>query len=129
MNEQLNREEIVSLLERLGGDDDADVLEAARALHAMVTAAGVAWSELLTGHGAKTADSEEAGADRPAESDISGGADSALALIERLLARPGITDEFRREMEAYKSDIAEGVFADTDHSYLVALDKRLSAKG
>jgi len=129
MTESLDREEIVALLERLGGEDDADVLKSARALHAMVTAAGIGWGELLSGHGAKTADSEEAGADRPAESDISGGNAAALALIEKFLARPGITEEFRREMEGYRSDIAEGVFGADDHRYLVALDKRLSAEG
>jgi len=129
MNEQLDRDEILALLERLGGEDDADVLDSARTLHAMVTAAGVGWDELLTGHGAKTADSEEAAADRPVESDVSGDNDAALALIEKFLARPGITEEFRREMEGYRSDIAEGVFGADDHRYLVALDKRLSAEG
>ena len=47
MTEPLNRDEIIALLERLGRGDDADVLAAARALHAAVTNAGTAWAELL----------------------------------------------------------------------------------
>ena len=129
MAEKLNREEIVALLKRLGGDDDADVLAAARALHAGVTDAGIGWDELLTPQNAREADTGEAATRQPAAADISGGNDAALALIDRLLARSGITEDFRHEMEGYKSDIAAGAFTDDDHHYLVALDKRLSGKG
>jgi len=50
----------------------------------------------------------------------------SLALIEKLLARPAASEAFRREMEDYKSDIAEGAFTDADRKYLHALHKRLS---
>jgi len=128
MAESLKREEIVALLSRLGGDDDADVLEAARALHAAVTHGSVGWDKLLTSASAGDPAEAEAASGRPEGDEVPGGADGALALIEKLLARPGLTDDFRHEMEGYKSDIAAGEFADDDHRYLIALDKRLSGK-
>ncbi len=145
MTEPLNRDEIVALLERLGGDDDADVIAAARALHIAIADAGTAWADLLvpedagdTGGAADTdvdtdVDTVAAGLDTVAEADVPAGKAGrdagALALIDKLLARPGVTEAFRREMEGYRHDIAEGAFEDADHRYLGALHKRLSAKG
>lgn len=48
MAEPLDRDEVIGLLDRLGSDQDKDVLEAARALHARINAAGLDWDELLT---------------------------------------------------------------------------------
>jgi hypothetical protein len=142
MTEPLNRDEIIALLERLGAGDDAEALEAARALHAAIAAAGTSWEELLVpedaGETGDTVDAEvdepaEAGVDEPAEAETPAGKPgqnaAALALIDKLLGRAGITEAFREEMEGYKADIAEGEFADADHKYLRALAKRLSGKG
>jgi hypothetical protein len=133
MTDSLDREEIIALLKRLGGDDDADVLAAARALHAAVAEAGTDWDALLVpenGGGADSADGTAgAPAETPAPADASKRDTEALALIDKLLGRSGVTDDFRRELEGYKSDIAEGEFADSDYKYLRALEKRLSGKG
>jgi hypothetical protein len=151
MTESLNRDEIIALLERLGGDADADVLAAARALHAATTNAGIAWADLLvpedTGDRGDVVDSVadepveavadepvEAVADEPVEAVAEPPAKAsardaeALALIEKLLARPGVTETFRDEMAGYKRDIADGAFENADHRYLAALHKRLSGK-
>ena len=45
---ELNRERIIELLDRLGSEDEADVVEAARTLHKEVTEAGLGWDALLT---------------------------------------------------------------------------------
>jgi hypothetical protein len=137
MTEPLNRDEIIALLEQLGGEDDANVLAAARALHAAVADAGTTWAELLIpedGGDSETADmdaeaddSAEAEAETPA--DAAGRDAEALALIDKLLARPGVTETFRDEMAGYKRDIADGAFENADHRYLVALQKRLAGKG
>ena len=141
MMEPLNRDEIVALLERLGGDDDADVLAAARALHIAIADAGTAWADLLVpedaGDTGGAADTDVATVatdlDTVAEAEVPAGKAGrdagALALIDKLLARPGVTEAFRREMEGYRHDIAEGAFEDADRRYLGALHKRLSAKG
>ena len=47
MTEPLDRDDIISLLNGLGSDRDEDVLEAARQVHARITAAGTAWEDLL----------------------------------------------------------------------------------
>ena len=135
MTEPLNRDEILALLERLGAADDAEALAAARALHAAVTDAGMAWDDLLVSEDddGDAAEAEDAETGEPAATPVPGRKTdrdaAALALIKKFLARPGITEAFRDEMEGYKADIAEGTFADEDHRYLSALDKRLSGKG
>ena len=149
MTEPLNRDEIVALLERLGGDDDAEVLAAARMLHATVAAAGTTWEALLvpeeSGDGGNAGDGGDSGDGAGEDATAAGAGDvaaeapkpagkggrdaAALALIKKLLVRPGITEAFREEMEGYKADIAAGTFTDADHKYLRALQKRLSGKG
>lgn len=47
MAEDLDREELIALLERLGHADDSDALAAARKIHMRVTTAGESWDELL----------------------------------------------------------------------------------
>ncbi len=177
MTEPLNRGDIIALLQRLGGGDDAEVLEAARALHAAVAGAGTNWEALLVPEDAGDSGAEaddgvdedladdgvdedvaddgvdedvaddgvdedvaDDGVDEdvaetpaPAEPEPPAGKHGqnakALALIDKLLARPNVTEAFREEMAGYKADIAEGDFTDADYKYLRALAKRLSGKG
>ena len=49
MTEPLNREEVIDLLQQLGSEQDSEVLESARRVHAQVTGAGLSWEELLVG--------------------------------------------------------------------------------
>jgi hypothetical protein len=57
-----------------------------------------------------------------------GGNADSLALIDKLLARRGISEDLREELTGYKDDIAGGEFADADRRYLRALGKRLSKR-
>ena len=43
MTEPPSRDDVLELLEKLGSDRDEDVLEAAREVHARITAAGMTW--------------------------------------------------------------------------------------
>ncbi len=47
MTEPIPREDMIELLNRLGGDQDGDVLEAAREVHARIAAANMTWDQLL----------------------------------------------------------------------------------
>jgi hypothetical protein len=47
MAQDINRQQFVEVLERLGGEDDADVLAAAREAHAIVNGAGMTWHTVL----------------------------------------------------------------------------------
>src|SRR5690606_20837319 len=47
MTENVDRDELAAILERLGSADDAEVLSAARAAHARIVAAGGSWTALL----------------------------------------------------------------------------------
>lgn len=145
MTEPLDRDVVIRLLDQLGGDQDADVLEAARDLHAQITAAGLNWDELLMPDVDTTMDSTETDetaveTDETAVSDHSdqdgddagpsagkkGKNAETLALIEKLLAKPDRSDALREELEDYKEDIAQGEFNAKDHQYVRALYARLA---
>ena len=136
MTEALDRDDIVRLLDQLGSDQDADVLDAARELHAQIIAAGVDWDELLMPDA--SVDADDAGDQAAPDNSDEDVADAApatgkkskdaetLALIEKLLAKSGRSDALREELEEYKADIANGEFDARDHQYVRALHKRLA---
>ncbi len=142
MAEDLDRDGIIGLLESLGSERDEDVLEAAREIHARVTAAGVTWDALLAPVGtAVDATFEEGTADEEAaEPAETAGKDAApaaargsdnkasLAVITRLLAKSDISKDMREELQGYKEDIAEGEFEEMDRKYLRALHARLTKR-
>ena len=148
MSEPLKRDEVVGLLERLGDEPDEDVLEAARQVHARITAAGMTWDDLLIpDHAADDTDDiddaddaddaddtddaeyedledEDDESAEPAAKTAGKNAES-LTLIRKLLAKSGISQDLRDELEGYKADIAEGDFGEADRRYLKAISARL----
>lgn len=133
MTETPSRDDLIGLLDRLGSERDEEVLEAARELRDRLAEAGLTWEDLLVPEedaGAAGAGAEEPGP-APAEEAAggkTGGDAETLALIGKMLARPGISEDFREELEGYKQDIAEGEFEQRDHDYVRALYKRLSKR-
>ena len=157
MTEPLERDDIVGLLKRLGNEPDEEVLEAARQVHARITAAGMTWDDLLI---PDQADDETEDFDEADDSDDTDDADDAeyeneekeeneeneedegaeptaetagknaetLTLIGKLLAKSGISQDLRDELEGYKTDIAEGDFREADRQYLQAISERLSKR-
>jgi len=135
MTEPLVRDDIVALLKKLGSDRDEDVLEAAHQLHARITAAGVNWEELLasddqaaaeTGHAGDSEQSEPSHEDTETTAKTVADDTQSLMLIDKMLAKPDISEDFRGELEGYKADIAEGAFEESDRRYIGALYERLS---
>jgi hypothetical protein len=117
-----DRAELLDLLGRLGAEDDATVLAAARELHGKVRESGLTWDRLLHLDADTTAASQPA-AGAPVER--SGGKDEVARLIERLLARPSISDALHEELVDFKRAIADGTFEEEDAQYVRALAKRL----
>ncbi len=72
---------------------------------------------------------DETAEDETAEAGVASGkhADS-MALIDKLLAKSGISADMREELKGYKTDIAEGDFAARDRRYISAVYKRLSKR-
>jgi hypothetical protein len=119
-----DRADLLDLLGRLGAEDDATVLAAARELHGKLRESGLTWDELLH----LDADTSTTAASQPAAEapgDRSGGKDEVARLIERLLARPSISDSLREELVDFKRAIADGTFEEMDAQYVRALAKRL----
>ena len=158
MSDTLERDNVIDLLNRLGSEQDEDVLAAARALHSQITRAGMDWQDLLVGdEGAApsapdidddtddedeydtddTDDEDEYDTDdTDDEDDTPEPADNFThdesktpALINTLLAREGNSEAFREELEEYKSYLANGDFEPSDHRYIQALHARLSKTG
>jgi hypothetical protein len=131
----LDRPGIIELLGRLGAEDDATVLAAARELNAKVSQSGLTWEELLRADldaaGGDAEDEEalhEETADKSSEQE--GGlspADKAeaLRLIDRLLARKTLSSTLREDLADLKRGIADGSFDAMDSRYVRALAKRL----
>ncbi len=133
MTEPLERDYVIELLKRLGSDQDEAVLEAARQVHAQITVAGMTWEDLLVpdvaaddGDDVEYQDTEDETPKPPAET-AKKDADS-LALIDELLARTGISDDLREELENYKTHIAKGEFEEADRRYVRAIHGRLSKR-
>lgn len=136
MTEPLDRENVIRLLDQLGGEQDAEVLDAARELHALIADAETDWDELLvadssvgfvdTNDAAMSDNSDRENATAASPAGKNGKDAETLALIEKLLAKPDGSDALREELEEYKVDIANGEFGAKDHQYVRALYARLT---
>ncbi len=131
MTETLRRDEFIAILNRLGSDEDDEVLEAARQAHARIAASGMSWEDLLVPDEPAEDIDESEETDEPAPEAEEDGAEGtekdteSLALIGELLARSDISEELRAELDGYKTDIAENEFVEADRRYLRAVRQRL----
>jgi hypothetical protein len=122
----MDRESFIALLDKLGDPDDATCLAAAREIHQRMQAANLQWGGLLVsvdgGDGVEAPEGEPL--DQPAQA-----AGDDYALIDRLLARSGLSDETRDELTGMRADIANGDFSERDRRYLQSLEARLTRQG
>lgn len=147
---ELDRGQFVELLNRLGSEDDQVVLLAARELHGAVSEAGLTWNDLLH-PGADGTVAPPAAIDRSGEvalheddDDLDDGDAEALSeaaelpvlppdlsedgrILERLLARKGLSKTMREELRDLRRSQAEGGLDAMDRRYIRALAKRLGA--
>ena len=155
MSEPLERNQVIELLDKLGSEQDEDVLAAARTLHSQVIQSGMGWEDLLVGDEPDHEDDEDdeddeqfdavSGEDEDyndeyddeedeeddteePDAEFSGDEKRTLGLIEKLLARDGISAELREELDEYKKEIADGDFQSSDHRYVHSLYARLTKK-
>ena len=49
MSEPIERNQVIELLDKLGSEQDEDVLAAARMLHSQIIESGMGWEDLLVG--------------------------------------------------------------------------------
>jgi hypothetical protein len=130
--QDIDRDEFLRTCEQLGHAEDGQVLTAARALNAQLTAAGIGWDEVLRSESGWPSSEQGLGEDDAGETDEELAVGEApanpesLTLIERLLGRSDLSADLREELEDYKSDIKDGSFTAADGRYLKALASRLS---
>ena len=149
MAEALERDVVIELLNKLGSEQDEEVLDAARQANAKIAAAGLTWEDLLVPEESEDEDEDDYEddddlddedddeEDEVAEDDDEDEAEEtpaeqaernapSLKLIEQLLAKSDTSESLRAELKGYKEDIAEGEFLESDRRYLRALAARLS---
>ena len=138
MNES-ERLYLLERLERLGAEDDAEALQAARELAARVSDGGLDWDELIAPEdppdeefAADDYDAEEADeADEEGAEDgppLEGDGSDEMQLLQRLLERKGTSRALREELQEIRRDAAEDGLSDMDRRYLQALARRLSVR-
>ena len=141
MNES-ERIYLLERLERLGAEDDAEALQAARELAARVSDGGLDWDDLIVPEDPPDADFAAADYDIEADDDLDadGGDDAEdgpplegdgseeMQLLQRLLERKGNSRALKEELQEIRRDAASDGLSDMDRRYLQALAKRLSVR-
>lgn len=125
-----DRSRFVELLGQLGAEDDATVLAAARELHRTVQDSGLDWDRLLQADGAPDEEPDDDPVAKPkASPEVTSRADKSddMKIVDRLLARKGLSDELRSDLADFKRNIREGTLDKMDSDYIRALAKRLGA--
>jgi hypothetical protein len=137
MPADLNREDILALLNKLGSADDAEVLGTARELNRQVKAAGVSWDALLASDTDDDDDDDDAVAYSVSDdetvlvapnADHGGLNDADKAEARTLIDAIGalkVSDTTRDELADYAADLLENRMEQMDLRYLRALKKRL----
>ena len=124
----LDRDSFIALLDRLGDTDDAQVLAAAREIHQRMTTASLRWKDLLLPPDSGEADSgpDDGGTSLDSQAPP---VSEDYALVDRLLARSGLSQESRDELTGLRTDIDSGEFTARDRKYLQSLEARLAKQG
>ena len=117
----LDRAGLIELLNRLGAEEDAAVLEAARALHRKAHEAELSWDELIR---RDEVDDEPLDVEPVREPPANVDTAEAGRLIDRLL-RKGVSDSLREDLVEMKRQIGDGTLDPEDARYVSALARRL----
>ncbi|MCY3752461.1 MAG: hypothetical protein OXG99_00030, partial [Alphaproteobacteria bacterium] len=133
MNES-ERIYLLERLERLGAEDDAEALQAARELAARISDGGLDWDELIAPEDPPESDFTEADFDLEEEGEDDaedgppreGDGSSEVQLLQKLLERKGTSRALKEELQEMRRDAAsEEGLSDMDRRYIQALAKRL----
>ena len=118
----LDRAGLIELLDRLGGENDAAVLDAARALHRKAAESGLTWDDIIR----PDPDLEDEPVDDEAPVPVEADPDTAdvARLIDRIV-RKGVSDTLREDLTEMKRQIAGGTLDKDDARYVRALARRL----
>lgn len=132
-----DRASFIELLKRLEGDDDRDVVAAAREIARRMKEDGATWEDVVAKpdgaiRRAANDDAEEiepspgvAAADDDEKGLSESEAAEDLAAIRALLGRDDIGESTRIDLQDFAEDIAQGRFRPADSRYVRALHRRL----
>lgn len=125
----LDRSEMLGLLERLGAADDQEVLASARSLNARIAEAGLTWDDLLRANprSLESVDADEDLNDEDAgpQPVVVGEKADDAKLIDQILARKGVSKEMRQSLAELKRGLSDGTTDASDRRYIRALARRM----
>ena len=137
MNES-ERTYLLERLDRLGAEDDAEALQAARELAARVSETGLDWDQLIAPEDPPEEDFDPAGFDSEEEDGedaaeeappLEGDGSAEVQLLQKLLERKGASRALKEELQELRRDAAsEEGLSDMDRRYIQALARRLSVR-
>ncbi|MYE02733.1 MAG: hypothetical protein F4Y03_15950 [Alphaproteobacteria bacterium] len=136
MNET-DRMYLLERLERLGAEDDAEALQAARELAARVSEGGLDWDDLIAPEDPPEDDFSEADFDLEEDGEddaedgppLEGDGSVEVQLLQKLLERKGTSRALKEELQEMRRDAAsEDGLSDMDRRYIQALARRLSVR-
>ncbi len=136
MNEA-DRMYLLERLERLGAEDDAEALQAARELAARVSEGGLDWDDLIAPEEPPEDDFASTDYDQLGEEDaegaeeqepLEGDGSDEMQLLQKLLERKGTSRALKEELQEIRRDAAAEGISDMDRRYLQALARRLSVR-
>ena len=136
MNET-DRMYLLERLERLGAEDDAEALQAARELSARVSEGGLDWDDLIAPEDPPEDDFSEADFDLEEDGEddaedgppLEGDGSVEVQLLQKLLERKGTSRALKEELQEMRRDAAsEDGLSDMDRRYIQALARRLSVR-
>jgi len=126
---ELDRSEMLGLLERLGAADDQEVLASARSLNARIAEAGLTWDDLLRANprSLESVDADEDLNDEDAgpQPVVVGEKADDAKLIDQILARKGVSKEMRQSLAELKRGLSDGTTDASDRRYIRALARRM----
>ena len=151
---ELDRDYLLDQLEKLGSEDDATVLAAARAAHRHVEESGYEWDDVLEPDEDEYEDDEDDAAEddivdedddierddydgddeeadtlsRVAAGDEGGESGEEGRLIAKLLAHRDVTDDTREDLAEMQTDFENGDLSAMDRRFVRALAKRLDVR-
>ncbi len=129
---------LLERLERLGAEDDADALQAARELAAQVAESGLDWDDLIAPEDPPDDAFDFDELDPDDDADAGDGAEAEplpedrgddMQLLTRLLERKGLSRNMKEELQELRREAGQQGLSEIDRRYLRALAKRLGGGG
>lgn len=120
----LDRQKLLTLLQKLDNPDDDEVLKTAREIHQYIITTQTSWEQLLLEPNTPPLPDN----DTLSSTEISKNQKNNITLINKLLSYPSLNEDTREELKALLRDIHTHDFNKKDEQYLQRLSTLITKK-